>query len=63
MKRLFSPAPAQYEEMFAEGEDVAQGEIQVSLVTPETTSVQFEGARFRSYRSRGNSIPKQYATV
>jgi len=63
MGRLFSPAPARCEEMFAEGEDVTEGELQVSLFVSEEPSVRIEGARYRRYKSRGNPIPKQYATV
>jgi len=63
MVRLFSPAPAKYEEMFAAGEDVVEGELQVSLFTPEAPSVQFESARFRSYGSHGKFISQPYATV
>jgi len=63
MGRLFSPAPGRYEEMFAESEDITAGEIQVSLFTPDVPNVQFEGPRFRSYQSRGNSDAQHCATV
>lgn len=63
MGRLFSPAPAKYEEMFAEGDDVTEGELQVALFVPEAPTVRFERSLFRSYRARGNANPQQCAVV
>jgi predicted RNase H-like HicB family nuclease len=47
---LLSPADKQFERMFYEGEDVAEGELQVSLVPIRREHIELEAASFRVYR-------------